>query len=547
MKKATSKTAGRKSTGGVLRIILAENDETAVSQFRQAFKRGGLPAEITVCKRAQETLDLVRSTAYNFDILVTDHQLPDFTGLELCLDLIEYGVQLPKVLLAGAGSENLAVIALKSGVDDYIIKDPRLAYLDLLPVVLPVVVRAFQNRLARGQAEEALRASEEKYRILVESEGEGVTIVDLDEHFIFANAASEQIFGVPPGTLIGKAITEFVTPDQLEIIHRQTNLRRQNLHSVYEHDIVRPSGEKRTVLVTATPRLNKRGKAIGTFSVFRDITEAKTMERALRESEARYRILFENAGVGITVISREGRFLLINSAAASKLGGDPETLTGKSFADIFPEEMAQRYTQSIARVITEGKEAFWENCVELPAGRVWLRSSVFPIRNEDGKIESTLVVAQDITQHKEAELALLDSEHRFREFANLMPQIFFELDEKGDFACANRYALEFSGYTQEDIQQGLSVFEMVALEDKPRAFEIIQRVLGGETISGEDFSAVKRDGTKYHALLYATPIVKPGRNAGIRGVIVDITKRVEAEKEQQRLIIELQNTLAKPD
>ena len=101
-------------------------------------------------------MEQFRKDDSSFDLVVTDYKLPGMSGLSLCQELLNHQVSLPLVLLTGAGSEPLAVEALKSGVHDYIIKDPNGGYLNLLPVVLPEVVRQYHDRLARKQAEEDL-------------------------------------------------------------------------------------------------------------------------------------------------------------------------------------------------------------------------------------------------------------------------------------------------------------------------------------------------------------------------------------------------------
>jgi len=131
----------------------------------------------------------------------------------------------------------------------------------------------------RKQAEDALRQSEERYRTLVDNQGEGITTTDPEEQFTFVNPATEEIFGVAPGGLVGRQLDEFVTPEQMEVIRAQTALRRQGHRSTYEIEIRRPSGEARTILLTAVPRTDEDGHFIGTFGIFRDVTERKRVEQ----------------------------------------------------------------------------------------------------------------------------------------------------------------------------------------------------------------------------------------------------------------------------
>ena len=144
-------------TAAGLRILLVEDDNHDRLAFRRAFKRSSVPCEIIGCERAEEALERLRGDTPSFDLVVVDHGLPGISGLDLCKELLDEGSSLPLVILTGRGSERLAIEALKAGVDDYIIKDPGQGYLDLLPAVLPEVVRKHGDRLARKRAEEALQ------------------------------------------------------------------------------------------------------------------------------------------------------------------------------------------------------------------------------------------------------------------------------------------------------------------------------------------------------------------------------------------------------
>ena len=140
-----------------LRILLVEDSEHDWLAFRRAFQKSQAPSEITRYAQAKEALKRLSADAASFDLVVTDYKLPGMSGLDLCRELLKRECPLPLVLLTGAGTEYLAIEALKAGVDDYMIKDPDRGYLDLLPLVLPDVVQKHSDRLARKRAEGALR------------------------------------------------------------------------------------------------------------------------------------------------------------------------------------------------------------------------------------------------------------------------------------------------------------------------------------------------------------------------------------------------------
>lgn len=134
----------------------------------------------------------------------------------------------------------------------------------------------------RRNAEQALLASEEKFRTLVENQGEGIAITNHEEIFVFANPAAEHIFGVSSGGLENKSLREFVSHETLEKILYQSKLRKQGKKTTYDIEIIQPSGKKINILVTATPQVDEQKNYTGTFGIFRDITELKKAEQTLR-------------------------------------------------------------------------------------------------------------------------------------------------------------------------------------------------------------------------------------------------------------------------
>jgi diguanylate cyclase (GGDEF)-like protein/PAS domain S-box-containing protein len=134
----------------------------------------------------------------------------------------------------------------------------------------------------RRLAEQDLRASEERYRLLVENQGEGAGIFGADGQVLYINLAAEGILGLPVDQIIGLNIGDFVPPDQKSIFAQQTAARKAGQASTYEVGFLRRDGQRRQVLVTATPRFDSDGNYLGSFSIFRDITERKRMEDRLR-------------------------------------------------------------------------------------------------------------------------------------------------------------------------------------------------------------------------------------------------------------------------
>jgi PAS domain S-box-containing protein len=138
-------------------------------------------------------------------------------------------------------------------------------------------------------------------------------------------------------------------------------------------------------------------------------------------------------------------------------------------------------------------------------------------------------------ERQQAEDALRESEERFREMAELMPQTIFETDVTGRLSFANRKAFDSFGYSLEDFDRGINSIDMLAPEDRQRGAENIFKIVGGEEIGLNEYTAMRKDGSKFPIMIHSAPIVRNGEILGLRGFIIDITDRKKTEEERLRL------------
>ena len=132
-----------------IRLLLVEDSEHDMLAVKRAFAASDPAVEFSHCQRGEEALEALGVDGKGYDIVISDFSLPGISGVELCREFIDRGIEVPLVMLTGSGSEKAAVEALKAGAHDYLIKDPDQGYLELLPFVVREVFQRYQDRILR--------------------------------------------------------------------------------------------------------------------------------------------------------------------------------------------------------------------------------------------------------------------------------------------------------------------------------------------------------------------------------------------------------------
>jgi PAS domain S-box-containing protein len=253
------------------------------------------------------------------------------------------------------------------------------------------------------RSEEALRASEARYRALVESSPDGIGIHQ-DGRIVFINPAGARLLGAQnPDELVGKPAMDLLHPDYREVVREriQRSLATGQPAPPLMEKFIRLDGTVIDVEVTAVPIMWEGRPAMQV--VFRDITERKRMEEELKASEERYRDLFENANDGIYILDRAGRIVSFNRKAEEITGYTVEEVRGQSYTLLVSSGPERKKARRAFLKNMRGQPDKTELTIIRKDGReVILELSTRPIL-QGGQIVGIQGIARDITERKELE------------------------------------------------------------------------------------------------------------------------------------------------
>lgn len=260
------------------------------------------------------------------------------------------------------------------------------------------------------QSAQALEEKESQYQELVNSLNEGICIVDLDENFVFANPTTEMFFGVPSDSLVGRNIQDFVDKDIFEFLKLQTNERKAGKSGRYDLEIIRPDGAHRVLLVSPRPQYDQNGICIGTFAVFRDITESKLAQQAVKDSETRLELAQRIAHVGNWELNLSTRRFWASEETFNIFGLEYTSpyFSFQKIYNLIVQEDRPRFARIIGDLIS-GEPAYDEEFRILRNGELEPRiihGIAHKVANENGIVTKLSGVVQDITILKQTEKAL---------------------------------------------------------------------------------------------------------------------------------------------
>lgn len=362
-----------------------------------------------------------------------------------------------------------------------------------------------------------------------------MAMVDLEGKLLYANGAARKLWG-SDGTnaIVGMRVLDFWLDRRMAQEVLETTIRT----GAWSGEVAarRRDGSRLDVKFSVSLICDNNGAPLGIFASCIDITGRKRAAQELLRSEERYRRIAEAVTDYIyTVMLAENRpprsvscpaCEALTGYTAAEFDADPDFWT-----EITVEEDRASVRTHAERLFLGDDPGPIQHRIRRKDGNLrWINRLPVLHHGPEGAVTSLDVLVRDITDRKQANEALRESEARFRDMADLLPQPLFEADLEGRITFANRAGYRMFGYTDDDVRGGVRTIDMLVSEDRDRGRENILRILRGGTTFGNEHTALRKDGTTFPAIIFSAPILRTGRPAGFRGIIVDISERVQAEE-----------------
>jgi len=420
------------------------------------------------------------------------------------------------------------------------------------------------------QKEELLKESEKKYRVLVESSNDMLFTVDLKGNYLFVNRAFERCLGYTKEQI--RRINGFalVHPDDMELVRQQfTQIIAGNTVDNMEYRYKTKEGKYIHILNNAAPISDSQGNIVAALGTARDISYRKTIEeelrkardelgervvertaqllaankklseeikergrieKELRESEEKYRAIFESFRDVYYQTDMKGLVTIISPSVRTQAGYNPEDIIDHPARDFFlkPDE----WEKFLQMLIECGAVNDYEVKLMAKDGRVIeVSASSNLVFGNDGKPVGVEGILRDITKRKQAETALKESEEKYRELVENLSEVIYSLDQSGRVTYVSPAIKSLLGYSQKELETK-NFAELIHQEDLSQAREGFQKVLSGKSTANE-YRVISKNNEVRWIYTSSRPVLEEDRVVGVQGVLTDTTERKKTAEDLQ--------------
>ncbi len=504
-----------------VRVLLIEDDPEDIRRVKLALAK--TPGLKLMAKPAGRLSDgLQRLAAQDVGVVLLDMNLPDSRGLET-LESIRAAFPKIPVLVLGSPSDAIDPLdAIALGAEDYLAKDEYDG---------PILARAVRYAIERRQTASTLHGNAELFRNVYQEAPLGIVLTTRNGKFISANPAFCQMLGYSPEELDGMSFLDVTHPDARESDRRNVEKMWQGKTASYrtEKRYVAKSGDVHWGALSTSLIRDADGQPLYAMAMVEDITDRKRAEEALRQGEARYKQLFDSAPLAIN-ITRGTEITYANPSYLKMFGfSSLDELKALAPVELFAPEHRPAILEHIKRragglPVPDSYEA---ECLRQDGTRFPVLMHLTRTTFADGP--STVAFVMDISEAKQAQVALKQSEEKFRLLSD-KSRVGIYIIQDGKMPYVNPAFAQMFGRTADEIMNMPSPQSLLVPAHVEGVRARLQQELRGENDGqAASFSGARKDGSIVDIEAWGGMIDYQGQPA-VLGTAMDVTERKRAER-----------------
>jgi PAS domain S-box-containing protein len=386
-----------------LRILCLEDIEEDAILIKDQLIREGLTISFDHVSTEKEYKDKLSSEQY--DLILSDYNLPGFNGLEALEQQKKICPQVPFICISGVIGEDLAVEIMQLGASDYILKDK----LSKLPVAIDHAIKVAKVNQARIDAENRLKESTEKYKNLVENINDVVYEINHDGTITYISPVINEISGYTDSYYVGKPLLEFIHEQDRSVTREKfAKFIIEGRISPLEIRIFTKAGN--IVWLRASSKLiSVNGIVTGIRGIATDITKRKLSDEAIRKLTR----AIEQTPVSVVITNLEGEIEYVNNQTKIQTGYSEDELLGQNPRILSSGEKPGEEYAVLWETLISGKEWRGEFHNRKKNGELyWEAATLTAITDEKGVITHYLAVKEDITERKKLTEDLIEAKEK---------------------------------------------------------------------------------------------------------------------------------------
>ncbi|WP_185806911.1 PAS domain S-box protein [Bacillus sp. HMF5848] len=389
------------------------------------------------------------------------------------------------------------------------------------------------NITEQKQAEEALKDSEERFRLLTENLTDIISKHHIDGTFTFVSKAVKHVLGYRPEMLMGTQSYELIHPDdkhKIQTSHKKILVTDDVSTPTYR--MKHANGHYIWVETTTKSLFHPlTGQPEEIISVTRDVTQRKEYEQAIKENEKRFRAIFDHAGIGIALVSMDGFVINSNRALVQLLGYEKKELEYLSFRDVTHPDDCETDLSLFRKLALQEIESYQieKRYIRKDGAIIWARLTVSIVHDENNQPEYAIGMIEDISTQKRIKEELEISKERYKSLFSNNSDAVFSINMDGYLTQVNPKTSELTGYSKEELKKMKLSSLLQSEDDKRNALMGLRKIKEGIS-STLEVAITHKEEYPVHVTVTIIPIILNEVVIGLYGIAKDITLQKFAEK-----------------